>query len=123
VTGIHRKRKRTTSGEQYAAMLRRMLTAYGTRIGQDPASGLTHLRELEQALTDAENLGIYTANRTGGHSINELADILGVSKQAVHKRVLAGEQLARQRDRAHERDLPTARVARPRELPPGPAAQ
>ena len=120
MTGIHRKRKRTTTGEQYAAMLRRMLTAYGTRIGQDPASGLTHLRELEQALTDAENLGIYTANRTGGHSINELADILGVSKQAVHKRVLAGEQIAKQRDRRPRPAVTAARVAQPRELPPAP---
>jgi hypothetical protein len=117
MAGIHRRRKRVTTTDDYAAMLRRMVLAYGTRIGAEPAAGLAHLRELEQAMTDATNLGIYTANRVGGHSINELAAILGVSKQAVHKRVGLGEQIAKSRTRT--RPAATARMARPRELPPG----
>jgi hypothetical protein len=116
MTGIHRRRKRTTSTEQYAAMLARMLRSYGTRIGAEPAEGLAHLRDLEQAMTDAANLGIYTANRAGGHSLNELADTLGISKQAVSKRVGLGEQIAQQRDRPA---ITGNRVARPRALPPG----
>lgn len=116
MTGTHRRRKRTTTTDQYAAMLTRMVRAYGTRIGAEPAEGLAHLRELEQAMTDAVNLGIYTANRAGGHSLNELADTLGVSKQAVSKRVGLGEQIARERNRAA---ITGTRVAKPRALPPG----
>jgi hypothetical protein len=114
--GLHRKRKRTTSTSQYAAMLRRMTIRYGDRIGEDPAEGLAHLRELEQAMTDAVNLGIYTANRSG-HSINEMADMLGVSKQAIYKRVGLGEAVAQQRGKPRIEDA--ARVAAPRELPAG----
>lgn len=118
MTGQHRKRRPTTT-DDYAAMLARMLRAYGTRIGQDPEAGLARLRELEQALADAANVGIYTANKTGGHSINQLADVLGVSKQAVHKRVGLGELVARQRERAQRRSISQARRAAPKALPSG----
>jgi hypothetical protein len=112
--GLHRKRKRTTTADSYAAMLARMMASYGKRIGDDPAGSLPHLRELETALTDATNHGLYLANKVGGHSINELADHLGVSKQAVFKRVNAGAVVARERER---RQRITMRTARPRELP------
>lgn len=115
MTGQHRKRKPTTT-DDYSAMLTRMLRAYGKRISEDPEAGLSHLRQLETELTDAVNVGIYTANRIGGHSINQLADMLGVSKQAVHKRVGLGAQIAQQ---ARPAPITQARVARPRELPPG----
>jgi hypothetical protein len=58
MTGLHRRRKRVTTTGSYAAMLARMLRAYGARIGTEPAEGLAHLRELETAMTDATNLGI-----------------------------------------------------------------
>jgi hypothetical protein len=115
VTGIHRKRKRTTTNDGYAAMLARMLRAYGTRIGEEPATGLAHLRELEQAMTDATNLGLYTANRDGGHSVNQLAAMLGISKQSVHARVKAGERIAAARAR-RPRPIPGAAKAAPRAL-------
>jgi hypothetical protein len=114
MAGIHRRRKRTTTTDDYSAMLARMLRSYGNRIGQDPEAGLGHLRDLEAELADAVNLGIYTANKVGGHSINQLADHLGVSKQAVYKRVQLGEIVQRQRDR---RERTTLRAAKPRELP------
>lgn len=96
MTGVHRKRKRKpTTTEDYAAMLVRMIRAYGPRIGQDPAAGLEKLREIEAELTSAVNGGLYLANKTGGHSVNELAEVLGVSKQAIHKRVQAGEAIAK----------------------------
>lgn len=98
MTGTHRRAKRTTTTDDYAAMLRRMITAYGTRIGSDPAEGLTHLRDLEQAMTDSANYGLYMANKVGGRSINQLADMLGVSKQAIFKRVGQGELVARKRE-------------------------
>jgi hypothetical protein len=118
MAGLHRRRKRTTTTDDYSAMLARMLRSYGNRIGQDPEAGLAHLRNLEAELTAAVNVGIYTANRVGGHSINQLADILGVSKQAVHKRVGIGEQIARQREQADRKRI-TLQAAKPRELPPG----
>jgi hypothetical protein len=119
MTGLHRRRKRTTTTDSYAAMLARMLRAYGSRIGTDPAAGLAHMRDLETAMTDAINLGIYEANKVGGHSINELAAILGMSKQAVHKRVGLGEQLARQRAKPKTPVGAAPRVAPVKELPPG----
>jgi hypothetical protein len=117
MAGQHRRRKRATTTDDYAAMMARMVRAYGKRIGTDPQAGLAHLRELEAAMADAVNLGIYSANRDGGRSINDLADMLGVSKQAIHNRVKLGEQLAVQRGRQDQAAI-TARVAKPRELPP-----
>jgi hypothetical protein len=75
-------------------MLMRMIYGYGVRVGEDPA-GLAHLRDLEAAMRDAVNIGIYAANKLEDrpYSINEIAAILGVSKQAVHKRVQLGEQV------------------------------
>jgi hypothetical protein len=131
MTGLHRKRKRETTTDDYAAMLARMVRAYGNRIGQDPAAGLAHLRQLETELTDAVNAGIYTANKVGGRSINYLAGDLGVSKQAVFKRVQAGKQVVQERERrqraaqraAQRKEQQTAEsalwTAAPRELPPG----
>ena len=95
--GRHRaltRRKRATESSEYAAMLMRIIYGYGARIGQDPAA-LAHLRDLEAGMRDAVNLGIYAANRLEDrpYSINEIAAIMGVSKQAVHKRVQLGEQV------------------------------
>jgi hypothetical protein len=114
MTGLHRKRKRTTSTEQYTAMLHRMISAYGTRIGEEPATGLAHLRELETALTDAANLGIYTALQSG-QSPTILANMLGASRPTIYKRAELGAEVARERERhqrakrSHVRDLPIAR--------------
>src|SRR5262245_24573142 len=97
--GLHRKRKqRPTTTVDYMAMLRRMITAGAPRIGQDPASGLSLAWELEQAATDMVNIGIYLANRDGGQSYNQLADMAGVSKAAIIKRAKLGETALRQRE-------------------------
>lgn len=75
----------------YVAFLRRAIYGYGRRIGDDPAA-LVHLRELEDALRDAVNLGTYLAKKGRDHySQNEQAAILGVSRQAVAKRIGLGE--------------------------------
>jgi hypothetical protein len=111
--GRHR-RKRTTSTADYNAMLIRMIRSYGKRVGQDPEAALGDLRAIETAFTDSVNLGLHDALSTG-QSATRLADMLGVSRQAIYKRAGLGEQVARQRDRG--RAIPTARVATPRELP------
>jgi len=95
--GRHRaltRRKRSTESSEYAAMMLRIIYGYGARIGQDPAA-LCHLRDLEAGMRDAVNLGIYAANKLEDrpYSINEMAAILDISKQAVHKRVRLGEQV------------------------------
>ena len=95
--GKHRARvarKRSTENSDYAAMLIRMIYGYGKRVGDDPAA-LAHLRDIEAALRDAVNLGIAWANKETDrpYSINEMAAILGVSKQAVHKRVQNGGEV------------------------------
>jgi hypothetical protein len=91
--GRHRLR-RSTETSSYVAMLERMIYAYGQRIADDPAA-LVHFRELEQAMRNAVNLGIHGANKIADsngsrYSINEMAAILGVSKQAIHVRVGQG---------------------------------
>ena len=93
--GRHRtpaRRKRTVETSEYVAMFKRIIIGYGSRIASDPVA-LVHLRDLEEQMRDAVNLGIYAANTTGDrpYSINEIAGILHISKQAVHKRVKLGE--------------------------------
>src|ERR1700685_4150482 len=75
-------------------MMVRIIYGFGYRVSEDPAA-LVHLREIEAALRDAVNVGIYGANKLGArpYGINELGSILGVSKQAVHKRVGLGEEV------------------------------
>jgi hypothetical protein len=86
------RRKRNTESSEYAAMMMRIIYGYGYRIAEDPAA-LAHLRDLEAGMRDAVNLGIYAANKLGDrpYSINEIAAMMGISKQAVHKRVQLGE--------------------------------
>lgn len=89
---VRKRGNRTTESSEYAAMMMRIIYGYGYRIGEDPAA-LVHLRDLEAGMRDAVNLGIYAANRLGDrpYSINEIAAMMGTSKQAVHKRVKLGE--------------------------------
>jgi hypothetical protein len=115
MAGLHRRRKRATTTDQYTAMLARMMRAYGKRIAEEPVTGLAHLREIETALTDATNLGIHLAVQNG-QSPTALAKALGISRQAIYKRAALGEHIARQR---RQPPVVTAQVARPRELPPG----
>jgi hypothetical protein len=81
---------RPAETSDYVAFLKRALYGYGRRIGDDPAA-LVHLRELETALRDAVNLGVFAANQGRDHySQNEQARILGVTRQAIAKRIKLG---------------------------------
>ena len=115
--GEHRRKRRPTSTASYASMLLRMIRAYAPRIGRDPADGLARLREIESELTNAVNVGLMIANREHGHSVNELAATLGISKQAIHKRIRAGEAAAEAKTPRPVRSA--ARRAAPRELENG----
>lgn len=95
MAGRHRlpaKRKRNVESSEYAAMLIRQIQAYGKRIGEDPAA-LTYLRDIEEALRDSVNAGIAAANLRPDqpYSLAEIADVLGISRQGIHKRVRHGE--------------------------------
>lgn len=111
---------RVTETSDYVAMLKRVIYGYGQRIGSDPVA-LVHLRELEEAMRDAVNLGTYLANQgEGNYSQNEQARFLAVSRQAIAKRIKAGEQVyvaqqARRSDGALVR-LADIRAERAREL-------
>lgn len=94
MSGSQRARRspqRAVETSEYVAMMTRIITAFGDRIAADPAA-LTHLRDLEQALTDQVNRGIFEANKSSSrYSQNEIAAILGVTRQAIAKRITAGE--------------------------------
>jgi hypothetical protein len=95
-TGRHRAEaapRRVTETSDYVAFLVRSLIALGDRIAEDPAA-LVHLRELEGTLRDQVNRGIWEANRRGRYSQREMASILGISHQAIGKRVSLGELVA-----------------------------
>lgn len=84
---------RQTETSEFVAFLTRAIAGYGTRIGDDPAA-LVHLRDVEQALRDAVNLGCFQANRgESAYSQYDMARILGVSQQAIQKRAKLGEAL------------------------------
>lgn len=90
MTGKHRARPRTETSD-YVAMLTRLLNSWGDRVAADPAA-LVHLPELTRLLADATNRGMFEANqRPGGYSQNDMAAILGVSRQAVAKRIGLGQ--------------------------------
>lgn len=94
MAGKHRAAGQVTETSDYVAFLQRIVIGYGDRIADDPAA-LAHLRDLEALLTDQVNRGIWEANaRDGGYSQNEIAAILGVSRQAVAKRIGLGEAAA-----------------------------
>jgi hypothetical protein len=123
MTGMHRKRKRVTGTGDYAAMLHRMLAAYGRRVAEDPAA-VEHLAGLERSLATAVNLGLYQAAEAG-RSAQDLAGMMGVSRQAVYKRLAAGEAAAREAERAQRAAIraqiagATTAAAPRRALPPG----
>lgn len=98
MTGRHaapKRPKRDTETSEYVAMMRRIFKGYGDRIRQDPAA-LVHLAELVDAFRDEVNRGIYEANQaTNGqpYSMNEIAAMLGASRQATQQRVHKGRDI------------------------------
>jgi hypothetical protein len=79
--------QRITETSDYVAMMTRIITAFGDRIAADPAA-LAHLRDLQDDLTDQVNRGIFEANKGQYHySQNEMAAVLGISRQAIAKRI------------------------------------
>jgi ribosomal protein S20 len=88
---VRRGPQRVTETSDYVAMMTRIITAFGDRVASDPAA-LAHLRDLQDVLADQVNRGIFEANKGRNHcSQNEMAAILGISRQAIAKRIGLGE--------------------------------
>jgi hypothetical protein len=122
------RRRRKTEDDEYAAMLLRMIHKYADRIAADPTAGV-HLAELKAALAAAGNVGFYAANRLADHpyGLNELAAIMGISKQSMHEQIRRGEITHQAIEQARAEGKPLVRVAdlraarlaaQARELPP-----
>ena len=88
--GRHRRTQTETS--DFVAMMHRFTIAWGDRVAADPAA-LVHLEGLMTALVDQTNRGVFEANRGEQHySQSEMGRFLGVSRQAVAKRIGLGER-------------------------------
>lgn len=78
--------KRVRDSDEYAAMLRRMIRAYGRRVGEgdpDDLADLVALREvLETVIDDAVN----DQRRITGYSWADVARGLGTTRQAAQMR-------------------------------------
>jgi len=64
----------------------------GEASSRDPAIGLAAVAALATLLESLEELQVHNA-RAAGWSWQEIATVLGVSKQAVHKKYGAGRRL------------------------------
>lgn len=84
---------RAVETSEYVAFMTRILIGWGDRVAADPAA-LVHLRELQETLGQQTNRGIWEANERGRYSQNHMAAILGVSRQAVAKRIREGQLTA-----------------------------
>lgn len=120
----HRRRKRPTTTASYAGMLRRTISRYAYRVGEDPAEGLAALADIRRDLEEATSLGLYLASLTADSDGNRwtpgrLGNAVGLTRQAVMKRITQGEAIARSRSR-QQRGRAAVTVAAPRQLESGP---
>lgn len=93
MAGRHARTPRQTETSDYIAFYLRVVNGLGNRIAEDPAA-LVHVPELQQALADAVNRGVFEANRgESRYSQNEMARMAGVSRQAIQQRIRSGERV------------------------------
>jgi hypothetical protein len=85
-TGLtsHRMR-RVVENDEFAAFSRRVLRAAGRRVGTGDVDGLAALAGLAAAVDTALDEAV-TGLRASGFSWAEIADRLGVTRQAAHQR-------------------------------------
>jgi predicted DNA-binding protein YlxM (UPF0122 family) len=86
------RHSRETETSDFVAMMSRIIVAYGDRIAADPVA-LVHLADIERQLSDQAARGVFQANQGSGYSMNEIARMVGVSRQAVQQRVHRGESV------------------------------
>lgn len=90
--GAHARAARAVETSEYVAFIGRLFYSLADRIAADPAA-LVHARELQSQLAEQINRGIWAANRGQSHySQNDMAKILGLTRQAIAHRIQLGEQ-------------------------------
>lgn len=77
---------RHRDADEYAAMLRRMLRAFGRRVAAGDPDDLAELVALRETLEQAISEAVAGQRETHGYSWGDLAASLGTSRQAVHQR-------------------------------------
>ena len=85
-----RRRRDGTDDAEYVAMMRRMMRALGPRGGADPETlvGIAAIAAEADAILNAAIVRCHETGTDGaGYSYAEIADRLGVTRQAVHQRV------------------------------------
>jgi DNA-directed RNA polymerase specialized sigma24 family protein len=85
LTSKQRRRRDVVENDEYAAFARRIMAAYGRRVATGDVEALRDLinlgRDIETA-TDTAVAGL----RGHGYSWAEIADRLGITRQAAHQR-------------------------------------
>jgi hypothetical protein len=83
-TRAPRTRRTVVENDDYAAFVRRVITAYGRRIASGDIEGLATLAQLGHDLDDVLEHAIIGL-RDSGFSWADIATRLGVSRQAAHQ--------------------------------------
>jgi hypothetical protein len=84
-----RRRRDVVENDNYAAFSRRIVAAHGRRIATGDIEGLADLAHLSTLVDDAMTTAV-TGLRAAGYSWAEIADRLGVTRQAAHQRFNPG---------------------------------
>src|SRR5438270_11308463 len=86
--GLHRKRaKRVRENSEYIGFVRRILTAYGRRVATGDVEALRSLAALTAEVDAVTRLAVVgLRNKPYCYSWSEIADRLGVSRQAAQMR-------------------------------------
>jgi hypothetical protein len=79
------RRRDVVENDEFAGFARRIIRAHGRRVAAGDVEALRDLTALS-ALLDGVIAGAVTGLRTHGYSWQEIADRLGVTRQAAHQR-------------------------------------
>lgn len=77
--------RRVTENDDFAAFTRRIMAAHGRRIGRGDVEGLRDLAALSRAADEALRMAVRSLKKDG-YSWGEIADRLGVTRQAAQQR-------------------------------------
>ena len=80
-----RSRRRVVENDEYAAFTRRVLAAYGRRVATGDVEALAPMVALSRSLDEAIGQAV-NGLRAFGYSWAEIADRLGLTRQAAHQR-------------------------------------
>jgi|SRR5215472_9499101 len=78
--------KRPIETGEYAAMVQRITTALGRRVGAGDLEGLIHLVQLQQHLAQVTLMAVADLGRLHGYSWAQIGGVAGITKQAAQQR-------------------------------------